>query len=358
MTVNIISALDEPDGSHSAKIEKDFWKPTFFTLLSAVINFAMTFLIGGIEGGSTGSRMVLLDSVGKQQGYAEGPSTNPWLLGLEEVAKRILSLIDKAFNNSGLQFTEPLVHLGLSLSGADTETNQKELVSAIKVLRPNVAQEIHICNDSIGTFLTVCDSDAIVLVCGTGSVCNYIRRNLTFQRVGGYGHMLGDNGSAYWIALRVIKKLIEADDKITDTVFIWIIKSKIAGVCEHLSMIARTGDQLSKDVFRDAGVQLARHVRGALYYAAMDSKPQNVNMTVICCGSVFKSWDLIKDGFCDFLKPTDEDNWSGTLTLVQLKSNAAYGAARLSVYYNPNLFIPILKGSSVKFDEFIVGIRF
>ncbi|CAH8545310.1 unnamed protein product [Heterobilharzia americana] len=344
----------------------------------------MTFLIGGIEGGSTGSRMVLLDSVGKQQGYAEGPSTNPWLLGLEEVAKRILSLIDKAFNNSGLQFTEPLVHLGLSLSGADTETNQKELVSAIKVLRPNVAQEIHICNDSIGTFLTVCDSDAIVLVCGTGSVCNYIRRNLTFQRVGGYGHMLGDNGSAYWIALRVIKKLIEADDKITDTVYHLdnvrklvhsyfsvennlellehfytnFSKSKIAGVCEHLSMIARTGDQLSKDVFRDAGVQLARHVRGALYYAAMDSKPQNVNMTVICCGSVFKSWDLIKDGFCDFLKPTDEDNWSGTLTLVQLKSNAAYGAARLSVYYNPNLFIPILKGSSVKFDEFIVGIRF
>ncbi|CAH8855601.1 unnamed protein product [Trichobilharzia szidati] len=340
--------------------------------------------IGGIEGGSTGSRMVLLDSMGNQIGCAEGPSTNPWLLGLEEVAKRILDLVDSVFLNSGEKSAKPLSHLGLSLSGIDTKENQNELANAIKTLRPNVAQEIHACNDSIGTYLTVCESAAIVLVCGTGSICNYIRSDLTFQRVGGYGHILGDNGSAYWIAHYAVKALIESDDKIIDTEYNMenvrkvvysyfsiennldllqhfytnFSKNKIAGLCEHLSIIARDGDEFSKSVFREAGIQLARHVRGALYYAVQDSTPQNANMTVICCGSAFKSWDLFRDGFCDFLKPTGKDKWSGTLTLVQLKTSAAYGAARLSVYFDHKLKIPLPPDSYVKFDEFTAGIRF
>lgn len=54
-------------------------------------------------------------------------------------------------------FTWYTIFQGLSLSGADTEANQNELVDAIKKHCPNIAQEIHICNDSIGTYLTVCD---------------------------------------------------------------------------------------------------------------------------------------------------------------------------------------------------------
>ncbi|TNN07997.1 N-acetyl-D-glucosamine kinase isoform 1 [Schistosoma japonicum] len=287
----------------------------------------MSFLIGGIEGGATISRMVLLDFEGNQLGYSEGPSLNPWLLGLEEAAKRILILVKDVLINSNRKPTEPLAHLSLSLSGADTEANQNELVNAIKDLCPNVAHEIHICNDSIGAFLTVCEKAAIVLISGTGSICSYVRENLTFQRIGGYGHLLGDSGSAYWISQRVVKRLINADDKIIDTTYnldnvrqvIYAYfnvennlellqhfytnfsKDKIAALCEPLSQIARNGDQLSKNVFHDAGVQLARHVRAALYYVVMDSVCQNQNLTVVCCGSVFKSWDLMRDGNFPFV---------------------------------------------------------
>ncbi|CAH8574584.1 hypothetical protein MS3_00008000 [Schistosoma haematobium] len=179
----------------------------------------MALLIAGIEGGATISRIVLLDSSGNQLGYVEGPPTNPWLLGLEEAAERILNLVKDVLINSNRQSTETLAYLGLSLSGADTEANQNELVNAIKKHCPNIAQEIHICNDSIGTYLTVCDKAAIVLISGTGSICCYVRENLTFQRIGGYGHLLGESGSGYWIAQRMIKKLISSDDKIIDTTY-------------------------------------------------------------------------------------------------------------------------------------------
>ncbi|CAH8512228.1 unnamed protein product [Schistosoma turkestanicum] len=342
----------------------------------------MVSLIGGIEGGATISRMVLLDSSGNQLGYSEGPPTNPWLLGLEEAAQRILNLVKDVLINSNRQPTETLAHLGLSLSGGDTETNQTELVNAIKKQCPNVAQEIHICNDSIGTFLTVCDKAAIVLICGTGSICCYVQENLTFQRIGGYGHLLGDYGSAYWISQKMIKKLIKADEKMVDTTYnldnirrliyahfniennLELLqhfytnfnKTKIAGLCEHFSQIARTGDQMAKDVFYSAGIQLARHVRAALYYYAMDSMSQNPNLKVVCCGSVFKSWDLVKDGFKDFLKPSEDNKWTGTLDLIQPKQSAAYGAARLSVHFDSKVTIPI--DSGVHFDKVLFGINF
>ncbi|CAH8564485.1 unnamed protein product [Schistosoma margrebowiei] len=342
----------------------------------------MALLIAGIEGGATISRIVLLDSSGNQLGYVEGPPTNPWLLGLEEAAERILNLVKDVLINSNRQPTETLAHLGLSLSGADTEANQNELVNAIKKHCPNIAQEIHICNDSIGTYLTVCDKAAIVLISGTGSICCYVRENLTFQRIGGYGHLLGESGSGYWIAQRMIKKLISSDDKIIDTTYnldnvrrvIYAYfnvennlellqhfytnfsKNKIAGLCEPFSQIARTGDQLAKDVFHDAGVQLAQHVRAALYYYVMDSMSSNQNLTVVCCGSVFKSWDLIRDGFKDFLKPSEDSKWTGTLELVQLKHSAAYGAARLSVHFDSKVTIPI--DSGVQFDKILFGVNF
>ncbi|CAH8543256.1 unnamed protein product [Schistosoma mattheei] len=322
----------------------------------------MALLIAGIEGGATISRIVLLDSSGNQLGYVEGPPTNPWLLGLEEAAERILNLVKDVLINSNRQSTETLAHLGLSLSGADTEANQNELVNAIKKHCPNIAQEIHICNDSIGTYLTVCDKAAIVLISGTGSICCYRFRLLDCTA--------ND------------KKLISSDDKIIDATYnldnvrrvIYAYfnvennlellqhfytnfsKNKIAGLCEHFSQIARTGDQLAKDVFHDAGVQLAQHVRAALYYYVMDSMSSNQNLTVVCCGSVFKSWDLIRDGFKDFLKPSEDSKWTGTLELVQLKHSAAYGAARLSVHFDSKVTIPI--DSGVQFDKILFGINF
>ncbi|CAH8552648.1 unnamed protein product [Schistosoma intercalatum] len=120
--------------------------------------------------------------------------------------------------------------------------------------------------------------------------------------------------------------------------------------------VARTGDQLAKDVFHDAGVQLAQHVRAALYYYVMDSMSSNQNLTVVCCGSVFKSWDLIRDGFKDFLKPSEDSKWTGTLELVQLKHSAAYGAARLSVHFDSKVTIPI--DSGVQFDKILFGVNF
>ena len=51
------------------------------------------------------------------------------------------------------------------------------------------------------------NKDGVLLIAGTGSSCLYRENNVFYQK-GGWGHILGDEGSAYWIGLQLIKQLM------------------------------------------------------------------------------------------------------------------------------------------------------
>ena len=66
--------------------------------------------------------------------------------------------------------------------------------------------------DAVGSLLTI-GSTGVVLISGTGSSCFYLKNGAIIRRCGGWGHLLGDEGSAYWIAqtgngLRVFEKTV------------------------------------------------------------------------------------------------------------------------------------------------------
>ncbi|TPP39687.1 N-acetyl-D-glucosamine kinase [Fasciola gigantica] len=340
-------------------------------------------LFGGIEGGSSNSRIVILDEFGSVVSSAEGPHTNQWLLGIDETVRRLTELINAALKDVASPERE-LSHLCMALSGVDEGETTRDLLAALKAVKPEIAKTIDVCNDAIGTYLTVTNEPALVLISGTGSICSYIRKDLSCARIGGYGHLLGDGGSdfvhslvAYWIAHQTILKFLEIEEGLIEwncgvenvrriiykhfrvenskglllTFYNNFDKSHIARLCEHIVQEARTKDNLCLEILHGAGVQLGRHVIAALRHATKEIPPSTNTILVICCGKVFLSWDLLRSGFCAVLRESAPRlNWSGRLSLVRLCLSAGYGAARLAARLNTTFDLPVPLDSSKLLD--------
>ncbi|XP_052227642.1 N-acetyl-D-glucosamine kinase-like [Dreissena polymorpha] len=315
---------------------------------------------GGLEGGATHSKFVLYRSDGKILAWSEGESTNQWLIGQDECCRRIHGMLMAAKKTAGLEAGVRLKALGLSMSGADEVESQKQLIAKIKTEYSNDCEEVFVASDSWGALFTAIPTGGIVLIAGTGSNCQLINPDKTTRRCGGWGHLLGDEGSAYWISQRALKILFDHDDnfslcetkskfnvervrtimkehfKVADRtgmlehMYAKFDKSNIAGMCKHLAKGAEDGDELCQQVFHDAGLVLGSHVLAvepAISQSLLDGPG---GLHIVAVGSVWKSWKFLKPGFLSVFKgKRGAQSHIKELTLVGLKQPASLGAASL-----------------------------
>ncbi|XP_021355613.1 N-acetyl-D-glucosamine kinase-like [Mizuhopecten yessoensis] len=305
---------------------------------------------GGIEGGATHSKMVLFRSDGKVMAWTEGPSTNQWLVGQEECLKRVSQMVQEAKKIAGLDEDKPIKALGLAMSGADQKEAQQQIIDGMKSKYSQVSQNVAVSSDTNGSIATATATGGIVLIAGTGSNCQLVNPDGSTYRCGGWGHLIGDEGSAYWISQRAMKAYFDHEDNlhplkcdvtfVRDTMLKYFKieerngllhylytkfdKSFIAGLCKELAAGAtEKKDELCQQLFRDAGQILARHVLAL--EPKIDQKLLEQGLSVVCVGSVWKSWDLMKQGFMKEIE--SRDHRIRHLSLCELKQSAAVGAA-------------------------------
>eukprot|EP00741_Cyanophora_paradoxa_P011296 tig00020554_g10911.t1 len=316
-------------------------------------------LFGGVEGGATHSKAVLVDAAGNVVARAEGSGTNHYLVGMPACAKIVLDMINQAKQAAGAA-GQPLAALGLSLAGMEREEERVKLVEALRDADAGLAREYDVCNDAIGAMATASDSGGVVVIAGTGSVCWLVRADGSRERCGGWGHMIGDEGSAYYIASRAITKIYRISEalrgpreagldvapaskamleyfQIADreglltTMYQSFSKPHVAGFCAKLATLAEGGDAFSRFIFAKAGNKLGGMVRAVL---SRESIPAGREVTVLCVGSVWKSWGLLKEAFLAAL--LREDGTSSfesrieRFRLVTPRETAAVGAAALA----------------------------
>ncbi|CAG9808030.1 unnamed protein product [Chironomus riparius] len=279
----------------------------------------------GVEGGATQSTLLISNADGKIVARARGDSCNIWLDGISEVAKRIAVMADQAKLEANIPIIIKFKCIGLSLSGCEQESTNAALEKEIKKSFPNLAENYVVCSDTLGSILTI-GSGGIVIIAGTGS--NSVLRNPNGEttQCGGWGHQLGDEGSAYWIAHKGIKTVFDHEDNLQkskyDVANTWELiknhfkvenrtdmlehcyakfqKSFFAKLCHQMSICAFNGDELCKSVFKDAGKLLARMIV-ALLPKASSELILSCHLPILCVGSVWISWELLKQGFIDEL---------------------------------------------------------
>ena len=221
-----------------------------------------------MEGGGTRTVVLRADSHGQiLQRLALGP------LNLKlSTDKKILSVL-RQFNPT---------RASICLAGCRTETDRKRIRKLAHRAWPQT-KSLFIGNDLDSGYAAAFGRSAagILVICGTGS-CVYGRKGKRTAKAGGWGHILGDRGSAYWIAHRnlqaaladfdrtgksprllqkILRRLcLNSPEQLTD----WIqraTKSDMAALaCECFSenpqILAEAADQLAADC-----VAVARRLR-------------------------------------------------------------------------------------------------
>jgi len=313
-------------------------------------------LYGGVEGGASHTTFLLVDADGEILSTSEGKGTNQYLIGIDACLVIINCLVKQGLKDAGFDDSTTLQGLGLSLSGGDDEIIQKAFKAKVTSDYPSLTLNLSVGSDTMSALAAAFPVGGVVMIAGTGSNCELINPDGSRARCGGWGHMIGDEASAAWISLRAIKTFFDHEDGcilspycidvVKKTVFTYFEidhkngllphlyqdfnKAKFSGLCKELAnACSMTNDPLCLSLCREAGVMVARHLKGISSSIHSDLLNCPGGLPVLAQGSVFKSWSLMEGGFVTEMTSNLKETKIKEVTLSQLQVPAGLGAAAL-----------------------------
>ncbi|MFM7036336.1 MAG: N-acetylglucosamine kinase [Planctomycetaceae bacterium] len=185
-------------------------------------------LIIAIDGGGTKTdcRLALADGDLQILGQGLAGPSNLRALGAERALANLDAAVTAAFAAAGLERCTTSAAC-LALAGADRTSEQMQILEWAGSVR--LADQLRIVNDAVPLLFTGSGHGiGVALIAGTGSLawgCNAEGRT---ARAGGWGYLLGDEGSAYAIgnaALRAV--LMQADGRGPQTLLTEILSSQL-----------------------------------------------------------------------------------------------------------------------------------
>jgi glucosamine kinase len=158
----------------------------------------------GIDIGATRSRARLCTG-GQLTAESQGPSASLPAAGQEQAEAALSALLD----DLKLGETEPLDAIcagsaGLSVPGA-REFLHDHLAPLTWPGALTIVPDIQLVLPAAGL------AEGVAVVCGTGSVAVGRHHGRTVQ-IGGWGYLLGDEGSGYWVVREALRRLLDRRD--------------------------------------------------------------------------------------------------------------------------------------------------
>ena len=167
------------------------------------------FLIG-VDGGGSKTVALLADWEGHVLGRGTGGPSNYQVMGIQAAGTALSDSIRAAFADAGLGLCTPRA-ICLGLSGVDRPADQAVIRAWVNAEMPGALAVI--VNDAELVLAAGTPSGwGVALICGTGSIAYGRTPEGRTARAGGWGHVLGDEGSGYWIGRRALAAVMRDAD--------------------------------------------------------------------------------------------------------------------------------------------------
>lgn len=159
----------------------------------------------GIDAGGTKTVGLLADETGRILGEARGGGANLQTDGELAVEK----VFDEIMENLGRQ--HPVSAVCLGIAGVDRPKDEAAVRGILR--RLGHRETARVVNDAVIALMAGApDRFGIVVLSGTGSIAYGVDRTGHSARSGGYGYLLADEGSGYWLGQQALRAAVRATD--------------------------------------------------------------------------------------------------------------------------------------------------
>lgn len=166
-------------------------------------------MIVGIDGGGTRTRAVLADTNGRILGTGQAGTSNPLVHGSAAAQKELDAAVARAFENAQRP-RERAAAMCMGLGGAGHAREQQELAAWA---RGHLSARVEVVNDGqIVLAAGTPENWGVAVIAGTGSLAWGRNRAGKTARAGGWGYILGDEGSAYDLARQALRAATQSAD--------------------------------------------------------------------------------------------------------------------------------------------------
>jgi N-acetylglucosamine kinase-like BadF-type ATPase len=264
----------------------------------------------GIDGGATKTLAAVLDLQSSTLHIAHGGPSNQDAIGAKAATQALLQSADAAIRRAGIS-PDDLAAGVLAVAGTDTDAVAARVRAAGR-------EAWIVVNDVVGAWATATGAGpGLAVISGTGSNVFGVGPDGHAWRAGGWGHLLGDEGSGYWLGLQSIRAALRdressgpktalsaaapeffgapSVEALASLVYSKpLTKGEIAAFAVETAKLAERGDEVARELYRrgarELGVQIAAVIRET--GLATTSASGESSFPVGLIGSVFKAGEL------------------------------------------------------------------
>lgn len=159
----------------------------------------------GIDAGGTKTVGLLADETGRVVAEARAGGANLQTHGELEVEKVFHEIIER------LSAHQRIDGVGLGIAGVDRPHDETVVRGILR--RLGHRETARVVNDAVIALVAGApERFGIVILAGTGSIAYGCDRSGRSARAGGYGYLLADEGSAYWLGHRALRAAVRGSD--------------------------------------------------------------------------------------------------------------------------------------------------